>query len=181
MTWICRLLLQLMGWKTSGFEQMHHLKKYIIIVAPHTSNWDIPLGLLVRKACRLDKVKYLGKSSLFRFPLGIIFRALGGYPVERNRSTNLVQSYVNIFNAHDNFAIVMAPEGTRKKVEHFKTGFYFIAKGAGIPIIPCQFDFGSHEVKFLPPFIPSEDEKKDMDYLESLFKGIKGKNSEYNF
>ena len=88
---------------------------------------------------------------------------------------------MNIFNAHENFAIVMAPEGTRKKVEHFKTGFYFIAKGAGIPIIPCQFDFGSHEVKFLPPFIPSEDEKKDMDYLESLFKGIKGKNTEYNF
>ncbi|MBK6824551.1 MAG: 1-acyl-sn-glycerol-3-phosphate acyltransferase [Saprospiraceae bacterium] len=181
MAWICRLLLHLLGWKTIGFEKLPSLKKYIIIVAPHTSNWDFPLGLMVRKACGLDKVKYLGKSSLFRFPPGIIFRALGGYPVERNKSTNLVQSYVDVFNAHEEFAIVMAPEGTRKKVEHFKTGFYFIAKGAGVPIIPCQFDFGAHEVKFLQPFNPTEDPQKDMAYLESLFKGIKGKNTEYNF
>lgn len=138
MTWICRLLLQLMGWKTSGFEQMHHLKKYIIIVAPHTSNWDFPLGLLVRKACRLDKVKYLGKSSLFRFPLGIIFRALGGYPVERNRSTNLVQSYVNIFNAHDNFAIVMAPKEQERKLNTSKQVFTLSPKELVSQLFPAN-------------------------------------------
>jgi 1-acyl-sn-glycerol-3-phosphate acyltransferase len=74
-----------------------------------------------------------------------------------------------------NFAIVMAPEGTRKKVEHFKTGFYFIAKGAGIPIIPCQFDFSSHEVRFLPPFMPTEDEKKDMAIWSPYLRELKEK------
>ncbi|MBK9270198.1 MAG: lysophospholipid acyltransferase family protein [Saprospiraceae bacterium] len=175
---ICKWLLNILGWRVEGADSLHNIKKFIIIVAPHTSNWDFPLGLLVRKAHQLDMVRYLGKSSLFKWPIGWIFRALGGYPVDRSKSTNMVQSYVEVFNAHDQFAIVLAPEGTRKKVEHFKTGFYYIAKGAKVPIIPCIFDWENQTVRFLDSFVPGENSERDLQYLESLFKGIKGRNPE---
>ncbi len=178
---LATLILQRLGWSIKGYEQLYKIPKFILIVAPHTSNWDFPLGILIRKAARLDNVKFLGKSSLFRFPFGWVFKSLGGYPVERSQSNNLVQSYIDIFNSKKEFAIVMAPEGTRKKVEHFKTGFYFIARGAGIPIVPCIFDYAKKECSFLEPFSKFDDAEKDIQYLESLFRGIPGKNTKYNF
>ncbi len=181
MSSICRMILRLFGWKVSGHERLQPLKQYVIIVAPHTSNWDFPLGLLVRKGYGMDKVRYLGKSALFRPPYGWIFRALGGYPVERSKSNNMVGSYIDVFRANPDFAIVLAPEGTRRKVEHFKTGFYFIAKGAGIPIIPCVFDWSLHEVRFLEPYYTGDDPEKEIAFLENLFRGVKGKNPENGF
>jgi len=181
MSRVCRIILSLFGWKVSGYERLHSLRQYIIIVAPHTSNWDFPLGLLVRKGFGMDKVRYLGKSNLFKPPLGWIFRALGGYPVDRSKSNNMVGSYVEVFRTHPDFAIVLAPEGTRKKVAHFKTGFYFIAQGAGIPIIPCIFDWGHHEVRFLEPFYTGNDPEAEIAFLENLFRGVKGRNRENEF
>jgi len=175
---LCKWILSTLGWKIIGAENLYPIPKFIIIVAPHTSNWDFPLGLLVRKASGLDLVKYLGKSSLFKWPFGWIFKSLGGYPVDRSKSTNMVQSYIDVFNRYDRFAIVLAPEGTRRKVDHFKTGFYFIAKGANVPIIPCQFDWEHKEVRFLEAFIPAADAEKDLNYLESLFKNVKGRHPE---
>ena len=178
---LASFILRILGWTYIGHEKLYHLDKYLLAVAPHTSNWDFPLGIILRKAARLDKVKFLGKSSLFRPPLGWIFRALGGYPVERSKSTNMVQNYIDVFNSKKEFAIVMAPEGTRKKVEHFKTGFYYIARGANIPIIPCIFDFEHKQCRYLEPFYCTMNADKDILYLESLFRGVKGKNEEYNF
>ncbi|MFN8280497.1 MAG: 1-acyl-sn-glycerol-3-phosphate acyltransferase [Saprospiraceae bacterium] len=173
-TWI----LHWLGWKYSGHEQLDKLPKYLLAVAPHTSNWDFPLGILLRKSAGLDKVKFLGKSSLFKPPFGWLFRLLGGFPVQRDRSTNLVESYVDIFNRFQEFAIVIAPEGTRKKVDHFKTGFYYIAKGANIPIIPCVFDYEHRECRYLNPFYCTDNAAADLAYLEGLFRGVKGKNPE---
>ncbi|MEP7196046.1 MAG: 1-acyl-sn-glycerol-3-phosphate acyltransferase [Saprospiraceae bacterium] len=181
MRWIATLLLRFIGWNYTGHEKLYKIPKFLLIAGPHTSNWDFPLGLILRKSAQLDKVKFLGKSSLFRPPFGWIFRMLGGYPVDRTKSTNMVQAYIDLFNLKREFAIVMAPEGTRKKVEHFKTGFYFIAKGAHIPIIPCIFDYSIKECRYLDPFYCSGNDAEDIEYLENLYRGVHGKNPEYNF
>ena len=117
-----------MGWKLIG-DVPHHEKKYIIIVAPHTTNLDFIIGILVRGILGFNS-KYLGKKSLFKAPFGWFFRMMGGYPVDRSRSTNLVDQVVEIFNNHEEFVIGLAPEGTRENVGEWKTGFYFIAQKA---------------------------------------------------
>jgi 1-acyl-sn-glycerol-3-phosphate acyltransferase len=116
-------------------------KKYVIAVAPHTSWWDFPVGVLARSALHIEHARYLGKSQLFKPPFGWIFRKLGGTPVDRSSSHDMVEQVVKIFNAHDEFVLALAPEGTRQKVQKLRTGFYYIAKGAGVPIVPVGFDF----------------------------------------
>ncbi len=179
--WFSAWILKLLGWKVLGIERISSLPQYVVIVAPHTSNWDFPLGILVRTAFHLQKIRFLGKASLFRFPFGWIFRALGGFPVQRDKSHNLVESYVKVFQTNSDFAIVIAPEGTRKKVDHFKTGFYYIAKGADIPIVLCKFDYHERVVDFMEVFVPGTEESADLAYIESRFRGARGKNREYNF
>ena len=115
------------------------VKKYIIAVAPHTSNWDFPVGLAARSVLRIQSAQFLGKSQLFVPPFGWIFRMLGGHPVDRSSSHDMVEQVVKIFAKHENFILAMAPEGTRKKVTKLRTGFYFIAKGAQVPIVPVGF------------------------------------------
>ncbi|HRH99549.1 MAG TPA: 1-acyl-sn-glycerol-3-phosphate acyltransferase [Saprospiraceae bacterium] len=178
---LCRFILKISGWKVHGLEELKRLNQYIIIVAPHTSNWDFIVGMLVRYGNHLTHVKYLGKDSLFRFPYGFLFKAMGGFPVDRSKKNNLVDSYVDFLQTHPQISIVIAPEGTRHKVEHFKTGFYFIAKGAKIPVICCPFDFKNKTVSFDPPFYCTENSINDLEVLENRFKGVEGKNPKYNF
>ena len=177
---ISKWLLNLAGWKITGAENAHKVPKKIFAVAPHTSNWDFPLGLLIRNAAQLETY-YLGKKSLFKPPWGSIFRWLGGYPVDRSKHNHLVDTIVDIFNAHEKFAISIAPEGTRKKVKHFKTGFYYISKKGNIPIILTKFDAASKTVDFSAPFYPGIDEEKDLHYIESYFDGVQGINPEKSF
>jgi len=165
-------------WTTVGYFPPE-LKKFICIVAPHTSNWDFFVGLAARSILKLHHVKYLGKSQLFRWPYGIIFRKTGGYPVYRDKHNNLVDQVVDIFNSKDEFAIALAPEGTRKKVNQLKTGFYHIAVKAGIPIMIVGFDYARKLVVIREPFYPSGDIEKDMPIIMDFFKGIKGKRPEY--
>src|SRR3954466_7326290 len=108
-------LFKLCGWKTNG--RTPSIKKYIIAVGPHTSNWDFLVGVGARSALRITNAQFLGKSQLFRPPFGWFFRALGGHPVDRASKQDMVDQVVNIFNRHDTFILAMAPEGTRKKVE----------------------------------------------------------------
>ncbi|MCC6815174.1 MAG: 1-acyl-sn-glycerol-3-phosphate acyltransferase [Saprospiraceae bacterium] len=176
-----QFVLRLLGWNLIGHEKLVNYKKYILIVGPHTSNWDFPLGILIRKAAGLDYVKFIGKDSLFKPPIGWLFKSLGGYPVDRSKHNNQVQSLIELFNQNEKFAIVMSPEGTRKKVERFKTGFYYIAKGAKIPIIPCIFDYSLRECRYLDPIYCSENSELDILKIENIFKGIQGKNPKYNF
>ncbi|MFN5171320.1 MAG: lysophospholipid acyltransferase family protein [Cyclobacteriaceae bacterium] len=169
------LIFKLMGWKITGHFPPD-LKKYVVAVAPHTSNWDFPIGVMARSILRIQHAKFIGKSSLFKPPLGWLFRAMGGYPVDRSKSTDMVKQVVDIINAHDEFILAIAPEGTRKKVEKLKTGFYYIAKGAGIPIIPCGFDFAKKEVVISQPVFPSGDTESDLAGMLKFYRGITGAN-----
>jgi len=174
---ISTTILNLFGWKVEGGIPPE-LKKYVVIAAPHTSALDFPLGLFARGSLGED-IKYIGKKSLFKQPFGGLMRKLGGYPVDRSKSQNFVQSVVDIFDRHDRFAIALAPEGTRKKVDKFRTGFYYIAKGARIPIIFVTFDYATRVVTFDPePFYPTEDAEADLKYIWQYYKGVQGRNPE---
>ncbi len=165
------------GWSFQGsFEPMP--PKFIIIVAPHTSNWDFPLGIMVRSIAKMGNTKFLGKSQLFKFPYGFIFRALGGYPVERTKGNNLVDAVVDIFNSKDEFSISLAPEGTRSKVKRIKTGFYYIAKKAKVPIYLVGFNFSSKTIVIENPFYPTDNLVSDFEYIIRFFSSIKGKHVE---
>src|SRR5210317_1972145 len=131
-------ILQMLGWRIEG-EVASSLNKYVMIAAPHTSWWDFPLGLLVRSAKKLN-IKYLGKHTLFRPPFGFFFRWTGGIPIDRTSKNQTVESLIHALQSHEQMAIVMAPEGTRKKVDKLKSGFYYIARGIGVPVVMVTFD-----------------------------------------
>ncbi len=169
---ISKFIMKLLGWKITG-NYPYQLKKKLIIGAPHTSNWDFIIGVLVKGALQ-DDLKYIGKASLFRPPLGWIMKALGGMPLEENKSISLVQKVVNLYGNNENLTIAMSPEGQRKKTDRFRTGYYYIAKGAKIPVLPVHLDFGNKRFHFLDPFYPSDETEKDLAYIESLFVGIEG-------
>ena len=154
--------------------------KVLIAVVPHTSNWDFPIGIMLRPVLGMD-IKFLAKGSLFKPPFGRLFRALGGYPVDRSGNVKFVDAVVNLLNQHDEMLISMSPEGTRKKVDRLKSGFYWIAVGAKIPIMLCKFDWENKLVGFSEAFMPSGDYQKDLKILEAYFKGIKGKIPEFGW
>ena len=163
----------LLGWKLIGkFPEQH--KKYLVIAAPHTSWLDVPLGVLVRSITKTD-IHFIGKKALFRLPQGIFFRWLGGFPIDRTKSNNTVDLLVSKFNENDSFVLGMSPEGTRKKVEKWKTGYYFIAKGAGVPIVKVALDFQNKEVRIDEPYFLTVDVQADMENIQSYYKGVKGK------
>jgi len=173
---LSRYILKVFGWKLiNGIPP--DLKKYVVAVAPHTSWKDFFLGLVVRSALG-RKIYYLGKKELFDSPFGFFFWWTGGKPVDRKNKTGLVDQVVKFFNGSDQFAIAVAPEGTRKKVQNFKTGFYYIARKAGVPIIACLFDYEHKEVRFLKPFYPTDDAEKDLDAIWDFFIGVKGAKAE---
>jgi 1-acyl-sn-glycerol-3-phosphate acyltransferase len=166
-----------MGWKIIG-EFPADEKKYIVAVAPHTSNWDFVIGVMARSIIRMQKAKFLGKDSLFRPPFGWLFRALGGYPVDRSKSHDVVQQVVDIFNSHEEFILALAPEGTRKKVDKLRTGFYYIAKGAHVPIVPVGFDFGHKQIVIGNPLMTTDNFDEDMKSLMDFYQKMKGRNPE---
>ncbi len=170
------LLFKLLGWKTNG--RMPDLPKFIVAVAPHTSNWDFPVGLAARSILRIRNAQFLGKSQLFKPPFGWFFRWLGGHPVDRSTSHDMVDQVVKIFDAHDKFILALAPEGTRKKVEKLRTGFYYIAKGAKVPIVPVGFDFAKKEVIIREPVFTTDNMEKDMETLLQFYRSVKGRNPE---
>lgn len=172
-------ILKVLGWRITG-NYPEDVKKFVVAVVPHTSNWDFPLGLLVRSSLK-KKIKFIGKSSLFVFPIGLLFRALGGTPVDRSKRSNFVEGAIKVFNDADELAVTIAPEGTRKKVDKLKTGFYFIALGAKVPILLTKFDYDHKEVDFGELFYPTGDVENDMNYISHYFHGTLGKNKEHSF
>lgn len=174
------IFYRILGWTIDG-ELDTSIPKYIIVVAPHTSNWDFLIGVLTRKVMGIEEAKYLGKSQLFRWPHGILFRWLGGYPVDRTIHNNWVDAAVDIFNNKEKFAIALAPEGTRSYVGQLKTGYYWIAVNAKIPIIKIGFDFKKKSIVVDKPFYPSGDYEKDRPLIMGFFKGITPLHPELGF
>ena len=172
------ILFKIFKWKIKG-EFPKELKKYIIIVAPHTHWYDFPLGVCIKYATAVPS-NFIGKASLFKKPFGFIFKALGGVPVQRDKNNNLVASTIDIFNSRENFVIGLSPEGTRKKVEVWKQGFYHIAKGADIPVVRVIFDFDKKVATILKPFDLTDDMEADLKELRSVYVGIKGKIPAYS-
>ncbi|TXD49320.1 1-acyl-sn-glycerol-3-phosphate acyltransferase [Polaribacter sp. IC073] len=170
------ILHTLLGWKVeNGFPQ--EPKKYIVIAAPHTSWVDFPIAMLTRMS-QGTMVHFIGKGSLFKWPFGCFFKALGGTPVDRSKSNNLVDAVIQLFNSKEEFRLGLSPEGTRKKVEKWKTGFYYIAKGANVPIVMATLDFENKKVKISEPYYTTDDMEEDFKIFKLFYNNIKGKNPE---
>ncbi|MFK5878827.1 MAG: lysophospholipid acyltransferase family protein [Flavobacteriaceae bacterium] len=163
----------LFGWKIIG-EFPKDIQKYIVIGAPHTSYWDFVIGMFVRNI-KSERINFIGKASLFKPPFGFVFKWLGGTPVDRSKNNNLVDAIVQVFNNKEKFRLALSPEGTRKKVAQWKTGFYYIAKGAKVPIVMFTFDFGKKQVALSKPFYPTESLGEDMKFIQNFYKDVKGK------
>ncbi|GAA5187198.1 lysophospholipid acyltransferase family protein [Ferrimonas gelatinilytica] len=164
---IAASLLRLGGWRIQGQPPSTH--RYIAIVAPHTSNWDFMIGLLVRTALKIP-ARFIGKHQLFRPPLGWLMRALGGRPVDRRRSNNLVEGVVKLFEGESEFVLALTPEGTRSQVSRWKTGFYHISQGANVPIQPVALDYRQRRVVFGPLLWPGDSKAADMAQLLAFFR-----------
>ncbi len=167
------LFFKAMGWKITG-SFPPGIEKCVVIVIPHTSWHDFYIGLLARGIIGLE-INWVGKKELFRFPLSIYFRWMGGEPLDRTRNLNKVDSIASIFNNNKTFRLAIAPEGTRKKVQQLRTGFYYIALKAKVPIIPVAFNYKEKEVNIGHPFHPTGNIEQDLNNISKHFLGIEGK------
>ena len=170
---ISLLGLKLAGWKMT--EEYPKAKKYVLIAAPHTSNWDFVFLIAIAFAYRI-KVSWMGKHTLFKGPAGPIMRWMGGIPVERSKNTGLVQQVVDRFNDSDSLVVTIPPEGTRSKVQEWKSGFYHVANGAGVPIALGFLDFKKKLGGFGPMFHTTGDYEADLKEIQAFYKNISGKN-----
>ncbi len=155
------------GWKIEG-SLPENLNKYVIIVAHHTSNWDFVVGVAVKLITRI-RVRFFAKHSLFFWPLGVLMRRLGGIPIERDKSINRVDQAIAEIKSSEHFVLVIAPEGTRSKVQRWKTGFYHIANGANVPVVPIAFDFRDKKIIIGSPMSMSGDTPTDFEKMHEFF------------
>lgn len=176
--WLGRGLLNLMGWRIEG--ELPRLDKFVAIGAHHTSNWDFVIFIALKFVLRLN-VRWFGKHSLFRWPFGALLRAWGGIPIRRDRQRNTVEQAVQAFREHDQFILVLSPEGTRKKVERWRMGFYHIALGAGVPIVLGALDYRNRRVVIGPTFQPTGDERADLAAMLAFFRPYEPKKPQNAF
>lgn len=163
---IARALLLLTGWRFEG--ALPNLPKFVLIVAPHTSNWDFPTGVMAMFGLGI-RGTFLGKDTLFKGPFGFYFRWLGGVPVDRSSSHNVVEQTIEYFRTRDRMILAISPEGTRKKIPKWRSGFYWVAVGAGVPIVPVAFDFPRKRFILNPPQRMTGDMEQDLAHLQSFF------------
>ncbi|VVV02015.1 1-acyl-sn-glycerol-3-phosphate acyltransferase [Mesonia sp.] len=162
-----------MGWKIDGkFDPS--IKKSVVIVVPHTSWHDFYVGAFTRKIIQVD-INYIAKKELFKGPLGAYLKWMGGSPLDRTKGQNKVEAIAQLFEEKEEFRLALAPEGTRKKVLKWKSGFYWIAVSAKVPIIPVAFDYGKKVVKIGEAFYPTGNYDKDYQLLQLFYKHVKGK------
>ncbi|MBW1635375.1 MAG: lysophospholipid acyltransferase family protein [Deltaproteobacteria bacterium] len=171
---LCRVCLRLSGWRLEGKPPVE--SKYILLALPHTSNWDFPLALMMAFVYRFD-MYWMGKDSLFRGWRKPLMRWLGGLPVDRSSSNNVVAQMVEKFNASDRLVVTVSPEGTRAKVDKWKTGFYYIALGADVPIALAFLDYKRKIGGFLSTFHPTGNADEDITAIRECYRGISGKYS----
>ena len=161
------------GWKITG--ELPQQSKFILAVAPHTSNWDFFVGIAVMFSLNL-KVSFLAKGSLFRWPIKSLLTAIGGIGVDRSHSHGVVGQIVDKFNGNEQFILGLAPEGTRSKTIEWRTGFLHIAKQANVPVVPVSFDFIKKEVRFHAPVEITGDINQALISFKQLFADVCAKN-----
>lgn len=169
---LARLFLAITGWKAEGARP--EPARYVLIAAPHTSNWDFPY-LIAFAALYGIRISWMGKDSLFRRPFGVVMRALGGIPVRRHARENLVIAMARAFDEYDELTLVVPAEGTRGHVEHWKSGFYHIAHTAGVPIVMSYLDYARKVGGFGPVLHPTGDVGEDMDVVRAFYADKLGK------
>ncbi len=171
-TLFAKALLKSLGWRVVGTAP--NSKKYVLIAAPHTTNWDFPITMAVARVLGV-KIRFLGKDSLFRFPFKTFFTAFGGIAVDRSKANGTVEALVNLFNQHDELVVVIPVEGSRSKGKRWKSGFYHVARGAKVPIALGWLDYKKKEGSIGQLLHLTGDVKKDMDFIRAFYAGISGK------
>ena len=164
--YVSRGLLKLSGWRILGEPPAD--QRYVLIGAPHTSNWDFIVMLLAMFLRRME-VRWMGKDALFPWPFAGFMKWLGGIPIDRSRHHGTVEQMIEHYRNNDELVVLIPPEGTRKKVERWKTGFYHIAHGAGVPILLGYIDAGKKEAGFGPLFHPTGDLLTDMQEIQAYY------------
>lgn len=176
MRWVGQFGMRLLGgWQITG--KLPEVPKAIIVIAPHTSNWDFFVGLFVMFKLRL-KLSFLGKHSLFVFPINRLLRWVGGIPIKRNSSAGSVGQMIEAFKAHKELVLVITPEGTRKKVKKWKTGFLHMAKEAKVPVIPVAMDYARRCVDILPALNIEGEVDEELKRVQACVLHAQGKNPE---
>jgi 1-acyl-sn-glycerol-3-phosphate acyltransferase len=164
-------IFRIFGWKVEG--QLPDIPKYVTITS-HTSNWDLPVALLLTFAMK-TKISIMAKDNLFRWPFGVLFKWLGCIPIDRKKSKNIVDQMIQVFRESKRLILVLAPEGTRKKVTYWKTGFYYIAKGANVPIVLGFIDYKRKVTGIGPVITPTGDIEADIERIQSFYASITGR------
>ena len=169
---LSRIILKLLGWHID--VTLPEEKKFVIIGAPHTTNWDLPIGLLCFWSVSVH-ITWVGKKQLFIGPFNYFFRALGGIPIDRSVHTGFIDQIARQFDAREEMILGLTPEGTRSRTEYWKTGFYYIALTANVPICLAYIDFPSRTVGFGEMFYPSGDIEKDFEIIKTFYQDKTGK------
>ncbi len=166
---VFRVVLRCFGWRVAG--QPPDAPKFIVAIAPHTSYWDWPILVAMAFHERLEAL-WMGKDSLFRLPYGWFFTWLGGIAIDRSGPHGIVGQMIDLYNRRERLIIGLTPEGTRSRVEQWKTGFYRIAEGAGIPIVLVALDYGRKVGTWGPMFVPTGDIDADVAAMQAYYAGV---------
>lgn len=170
------LILKMWGWTIKG-RMEDGLKKSVIIAAPHTANSDFAIGWLAYKAMGVN-VNFLIKKEMFRFPFGALLKSMGGIPVDRSKSTNTVSQVVDLINRNESIHVALTPEGTRKRVKHWRKGFYFIAHKANIPVVLVSIDYAKKEGAIGPTIYLTNDYDADLAKIQEFYKNVSARHPE---
>ena len=170
--WLCENLLKVLGWTVDKTNPP--VSNCVVIAAPHTSNWDFILMLLFAGAFG-QKINWMGKSNLFVKPFGYLLPKIGGISVNRSQKNQIVGNMISLFKTHENFLLVVPVEGTRARANFWKSGFYHIAKGANVPILPTFLDYGKKRGGFGIPIQPTDNLFLDMQKIRDFYAPFKGK------
>ncbi len=176
--WLGRTLLRLMGWRMEG--ELPKLDKFVVIGAHHTSNWDFVLFIALKFMLRLN-ARWFGKHSIFRWPFAGLLRRWGGIAIQRDSAHNVVDQAIRNFREHEQFILVLSPEGTRRKVQRWRMGFYHIARGAGVPVVLGALDYANRRLVIGPTFWPTGNAEADLREILQFYRGYVPKKPENAF
>ncbi len=172
------VLIKLLGWKVHNITRPAFYKKAVVVVAPHTSNWDFFYGMLFKLSHPEISLRFAIKKEVMFFPLSYLMKCLGAIPIDRtqvSKRKNIVADMTEMFNTSDDFVLVIAPEGTRNHVKRWKTGFYRLAQAANLPIILGYMHYVKKEMGWGPIFHPTGDMEKDIASIQDFYRNIPGK------